>query len=115
VQGEIIVDGGEIGPVARARPFQVPQGGFDGDAPGLPLLAGESREPWSPSSRTSSGSVSPCATSVARITEKVMNTIKFRWGKGTPPGRLCGSASAAASAITPRIPVQPTTTSCRAG
>src|ERR1700737_2277708 len=48
VRGEVMVDGGEIGPVARARLFQVPQSGFDRDASGLPLLAGGSRRALAP-------------------------------------------------------------------
>jgi len=47
VQGEVIVDWSEIGPVARARPFQVAEGGLDGDAPGLRSSQAGPAEPWS--------------------------------------------------------------------
>ena len=48
------------------------------------------------------GSVSPCTTSVAKITAKVMKTLPSRSGKPS------GSASAAASDTAPRMPDQAT-------
>ncbi len=47
---------------------------------------------------------------MAKITAKVMKTIRFRSGNAWPAGLLTasGSASAAASERAPRIPLQPT-------
>ena len=59
---------------------------------------------WTPDQRITAGSVSPCSTSVAKITPKVMNSSWSRAGKSA------GSASAAASETAPRMPAQPTTT-----
>ena len=50
----------------------------------------------------SGANVSPCTTSVTRMTQKVRKTMTFLWAM------TAGSERAAASAITPRIPVHPT-------
>ena len=52
------------------------------------------------------GRVSPCPTSVARITEKVRKRIRSRPGNGAPASVSSGSARAAASETAPRIPAQ---------
>ena len=57
----------------------------------------------------SRGSVNPWSTSVTRITLKVRKRIRFRRGKGLPSASTSGSESAAAKAMTPRIPVHPVT------
>ena len=71
--------------------------------------------PARPSARINAGRLSPCPTRVTRMTQKVRKTIKFRCVKGLPSDSTCGSDSAAASEITPRMPVQPITRSVRAG
>ena len=57
----------------------------------------------------SQGSVSPWPTSVATITQKVRNRIRSRDGKSG------GSARAAASETTPRMPAQDTMNTARGG
>ena len=52
-------------------------------------------------------SESPCSTSVARITEKLIKMISARKGKGCPAAVVIGNANAAANVTIPRIPVQP--------
>ena len=59
------------------------------------------------------GRESPCTTSVARITAKVRKRIRSRPGNGVPPSTVRGSERAAASEITPRIPVQDMTVTAR--
>ena len=63
-----------------------------------------------PSRRTSHGSVRPWPTSVARMTQNVRKMIRSRSGKS-----VSGSARAAASETTPRIPAQETTKTARGG
>ena len=46
---------------------------------------------------------------MTRITQKVRKMIRLRCGNGVPSARVSGSDSAAARAMTPRMPVQPTT------
>jgi len=53
------------------------------------------------------GSVNPCSTSVTRITLNVRNMIRLRCGNALPSASTSGREIAAASATTPRIPVQP--------
>jgi hypothetical protein len=65
-----------------------------------------SRFSFTPSRRTNHGSVSPCNTSVDRITQKLKKMIRSRPGNGRPSANVSGSASAAASDTTPRIPLQ---------
>ena len=55
-----------------------------------------------PSQRISGGSVSPCSTSVTKITANVRKMSRSRCWKSN------GSASAAASETAPRMPAQPT-------
>ena len=71
--------------------------------------------PASPSARITTGRLNPCPTSVTTMTQKVRKMIKLRCGNGLPSESIWGSARAAASAMTPRMPVQPTTKICRAG
>src|SRR6266545_180095 len=66
------------------------------------------------SRRAIQGRVTPCSTSVPTITEKASQTNSDR-GYSAPPGRLAGSASAAASVTTPRIPAQEISVGTRSG
>ena len=52
------------------------------------------------------GRVSPCPTSVTRMTEKVRKRIRSRPGNDAPASVSSGSASAAASDSAPRMPAQ---------
>ena len=62
------------------------------------------------------GRVSPCTTSVTRITANDTTTTTARCGNGSPFGSASGSASASASDTMPRIPVQPiSATACQGG
>jgi hypothetical protein len=63
--------------------------------------------------RTRAGRESPCKTSVARITAKVKKRIRSRSGNGAPPSTVRGNERAAASEITPRIPLQAITAAAR--
>ena len=65
------------------------------------------RRRCTPSARISGGSVSPCSTSVAKITANVRKMIRSRCGKSA------ASASAAASETAPRMPAQPIDRSAR--
>ena len=62
-----------------------------------------------PSQRSSAGRLNPCSTSVTRMTENVRKMMRFRCAKGRPSPSVSGSEMAAASATTPRMPVQPIT------
>ena len=57
-----------------------------------------------PSARTRSGSVRPWKTSVTRMTQNERKMISLRPGKGAPEAVESGSARAAASDTTPRMP-----------
>ena len=59
------------------------------------------------------GRESPWTTSVARITQKVRKIMRSRPGNGAPDAVWKGRARAAASEITPRIPVQAMTETLR--
>ena len=58
------------------------------------------------------GSVRPCSTSVAMITQNVMKMMNERCGKGSPLSIVSGSARAAASETAPRRPAQPISVGC---
>ena len=64
--------------------------------------------------RITQGSVNPWSTSVTKITQNVRKTIRFFGANGLPSANTSGNDSAAASAMTPRIPVHPTTKVARA-
>jgi hypothetical protein len=57
-----------------------------------------------PSRRITAGRVSPCTTSVNRITMNAMKMMRLRPGNGWPASVVVGRASATASEIAPRVP-----------
>ena len=65
--------------------------------------------PLTPSRRTSGARVVPCATSVMTTTPVATTSSSGRCGKGAPLLVVAGTASAAASGITPRAPAHVTT------
>src|SRR5581483_520359 len=69
-----------------------------------------SSSPPSPTHRITSGSVRPWPTSVTTMTVKVITRTASRAGTGDPLGRVAGTASAAASETTPRMPAHDRTT-----
>ena len=63
--------------------------------------------------RNTQGNVSPCPTRVTRITQIVRKMSRSRSWNGAPEAVVKGSARAAASETTPRMPAQESTTSSR--
>ena len=98
-------------PPAPSPPRSAPRGARApprrrGCAPSPPPFA-RARRPRARARGSRRGSVRPCRTSVARITQNVRNTIRSRSGNAPPASVVSGSASAAASETAPRIPDHP--------
>src|SRR6266568_1806534 len=95
-------------PVGGRRRREALRAGGRGTEP-LPCC----QRPASASRRISAGMVTPCPTRVTPMITKVRNSSRSRCGKGPPERTVSGSAKAAASETTPRMPAQETTRGSR--